>query len=166
MTTAKVLEGANLVWQRVNEFMLTVDGSPVSKRTALVSLKTWLATQKGNPKLQYIPFNHLTDEDNLTVPEITTGGCSLHAIFAKKISGTSTTAAWFKLNDSATLCGDANGANTKIGIPLKNSGDEFFLMYNPPFPIATGIVLAGQTDYPGASATSAADETSGFLLVG
>lgn len=166
MTTAKALEGANLVWQRVNEFMQTTNASPVSKAVALRSLKQWLATQKGNPKLQFLSFANLTDEDNASVPEISTGGCSLYAIFARKIAGSSTTATWFKLNDSATLAGDANGANTIIGIPLKNSNDEFFLMYNPAYPIATGIRLAGQTDYPGATATSAADECSGFIIVG
>lgn len=164
MTVAKSLEGANLVWQRVNEFMSTSDSSPVQKAAFLRSLKSWLATQKGNPKLQYLSFSNVDTHDVATVPELSASGCTMFALFAKKQA--TDTDAYFKVNDSATVCGGANGANMKITIPLLASKDEVAMIFQPGYIFATGIRVASETTAAGGSDTATGDGPNGFIIVG
>lgn len=164
MTVAKALEGANLVWQRVNEMMATVNGSPVQKAAFLRSLKSWLATQKGNPKLQYASFSNVAAADVATVPEISTGGCTLYAVYAKKQN--TATDAYFKVNDSATVCGGASGANMKICVPLLVGNDEVAAIFQPGLVMATGIRVSSETTAAGGTATTSGDGPNGFVIVG
>jgi len=164
MTVAKALEGANLVWQRVNEFLYTQDGSPVQRAAFLRSLKQWLATQKGNPKLQYLSFSDVANVDVATVPELSTGGCTVYAIFAKKQN--TATDAYFKVNDSATAAGGASGANVKVTVPLLVGKDEVALIFQPGLIFATGVRVASETTAAGGTPTTTGDGPNGFLIVG
>jgi len=164
MTTAKALEGANLVWQRVNEFMLTSDSSPVQRAAFLRSLKQWLATQKGNPKLQYLSFSDVANVDVATVPELSASGCTLYALFIKKQN--TATDAYFKLNDSATVAGGASGANVKVTLPLLVGNDEVAVIFQPGLVIATGIRVASETTAAGGTPTTTGDGPNGFCIVG
>ncbi len=163
MTVAKSLEGANLVWQRVNEFLLTKNGSPIQRAAFLRSLKLWLATQKGNPKLQYLSFTDVTT-DAVTTPELSTGGCTIYALYAKKQN--TATDAYFKVNDSATTAGGANGANVKITLPLLVGNDEIAVIFQPGLVFATGIAVASETTAAGGSDTTSGDGPNGFFIVG
>jgi len=164
MTVAKSLEGANLVWQRVNEFLLTSDSSPVQRAAFLRSLKQWLATQKGNPKLQYLSFSNVDGHDVATVPELSASGCTLYALFIKKQN--TATDAYFKINDSATVAGGASGANMALTLPLKVGNDEVAVIFQPGLVIATGIRVASETTAAGGSDTATGDGPNGFCIVG
>jgi hypothetical protein len=163
MTVAKSLEGANLVWQRVNEFMLTSNSSPVQKASFLRSLKSWLATQKGNPKLQYLSFTNVTG-DAVTTPELSTGGCTIFALYCKKQN--TATDAYFKVNDSATTAGGGSGANVKITLPLLVGNDEIAVIFQPGLVFATGIAVASETTAAGGADTTSGDGPNGFFIVG
>lgn len=163
MSVAKALEGANLVWQRVNEFLLTKNGSPVERAAFLRSLKQWLATQKGNPKLQYVSFTDVTT-DAVTTPEVSTGGCTIYALFAKKQN--TATDAYFKVNDHATTAGGGSGANMKICLPLLVGNDEIAVIFQPGLIFATGIAVASETTAAGGADTTSGDGPNGFFIIG
>ena len=164
MTVAKALEGANLVWQRVNEFTNTVNSSPVERSAFLKSLKLWLATQKGNPKLQYLTFSDVHTHDVATVPELSVSGCTMYALYAKK--QTTATAAYFKVNDSATVAGGASGANVKFTFTMLLGNDEIAAIFQPGYVFATGIRVASETTAAGGSDTTTGDGPNGFIIVG
>lgn len=163
MTQAKSLEGANLVWQRVNKALWATSGSPVEKAAFLRTLKNWLATQKGNPRLQYVSFSDVTTDAQVS-PEVSASGCTIYAIFAKKQN--TATDAYFKINDSATVAGGANGANVKITIPLLVGNDEVAMIFQPGLIFATGIVVASETTAAGGTDTTTGDGPNGFMIIG
>lgn len=163
MTVAKSLEGANLVWQRVNKALWATSGSPVEKAAFLRTLKNWLATQKGNPRLQFLSFSNVTT-DAVTVPEVSASGCTIYAIFAKKQN--TATDAYLKINDSATLAGGANGANVTITIPLLVGNDEVAMIFQPGLIMATGVVVASETTAAGGTDTTTGDGPNGFMIIG
>lgn len=167
MTTAKVLEGANLVWQRVNEMMNTLNSTPVQKAGFLRSLKLFLATQLKNPKLQYLSFSAVSAHNTLTTPNLTASGATLYAIYAKVTKGSSDAISAFKFNDSATACGGANGANMIGGVQFAKDGDETSFIFQPGYPLATGLVVGQETTMAGGTDSSTVDGTSaGFAIVG
>lgn len=160
---AKVLEGANLVWQRVNEFTENDNCSPVQRSAFLRTLKLWLATQKGNPKLAFLTFTNVTT-DAQVVPSLDTGGCTIFAVFAKKQN--TATDAFFKFNDSATVSGGANGANMRFLIPLLVGNDEVAVIFQPGLIFATGIVVSSETTAAGGTDSTSGDGPNGFFIVG
>lgn len=162
---AKVLEGANLVWQRVNEFMSlqvgTVPTSPVTRAAFLRSLKQWLATQKGNPKLQYASFTNVTAAVNVG---ITTGGATLYALFLKKQN--TATAAYPRINDTNATVGGASGANMIAQLPLLVAGDEIALIFQPGLVLATGLGIESATTAAGGADSTSGDGPNGFAIFG
>lgn len=153
---AKSLEGANQVWNRVKQVSMSVEATLFFK-----ALKTWLSTQKGNPRLQFLPFS------NVTVDQITavdSGGGTLYAAYAKKRN--TATDAFFKINDSATLAGAASGANITIAAPLLVGGDELLMAFYPGIIFATGFVVASETTAAGGADTVSGDGPDGFLIIG
>lgn len=166
MTVAKSLEGANLVWQRVQEIMLTKDSSPVTKAAFLRSLKNWLATQKGNVRLQYLSFSAVSVHDVKTVPELSTGGATLYALYAKVTKGSADAISAFKYNDSATACGGANGANMIGGFLFAADKDEVAVVFQPGYPLATGLIVGQETTMAGGTDSSTHGSSTGFAIVG
>lgn len=162
---AKALEGANLVWQRVAEIMYTLDGSPIQRAAFLRSLKQYLATQKGNPKLQYISFSAVSAHDTTTA--LTTGGATLYALYAKVAKGSVDAISTFKANDSGTTAGGASGANAILAIPFKVDKDEACLIFQPGLTLSTGLAVAQETTFAGGTDSSTSHGTStGFAIVG
>lgn len=164
---AKALEGANLVWQRVTELMYTKDASPVTRQGFLRELKRWLATQKGNPKLQYLSFTGVSAATSPTVTALTSGGATLYALYAKISKGSSDAVSALKWNDNATTAGGANGANQIGGHLFANDKDELALIFQPGYPLTTGLVMAQETTMAGGSDSSTTHgTTTGFAIVG
>jgi hypothetical protein len=158
---AKSLEGANLVWQRVQEFMLTKDGSPVQRAAFLRSLKAWLAGQKGNVKLQYLTFTDVTTDQ---ATALTTGGATLYALFVKKQN--TATDAFFKWNDHGTTSGGASGATFQGCLPLLVGNDEVAVIFQPGLILATGLTVSSETTAAGGTDSTAGDGPNGFAIVG
>lgn len=167
MTVAKSLEGANLVWQRVNEFMYANNGQSLMRATFLRDVKGFLATQKGNPKLQFVYWTGLTSEV-VTTAEVSTGGATLYALYnIKPATNSTSTACYFKANDSATTAGGASGANAGIcTVGLLLNKDEVGMIFQPGLVLATGIVVECSTTAAGGTDSSAGDGTNGFAILG
>lgn len=153
---AKSLEGSNQVWNRVKQVSMSVEATLFFK-----AVKTWLSTQKGNPKLQFVPFSDVTVDQ---VTAINSGGGTLYAAYAKKQN--TATDAFLKINDSATVSGGAAGINTTVLLPLLVGGDEVMSAFYPGAIFATGFVVAAETTAAGGTDTTAGDGPNGFLIIG
>ena len=163
---AKVLEGANLVWQRVDEFLRLQQSStspttPLSRAAFLRDLKLWLATQKGNPRLQYASFTNVTAAVNVG---ITTGGATLYALFMKKQN--TATAAYPRINDTNNTVGGANGANMIAQWPLLVGGDEIATLFVPGLVLTTGLGIESATSAAGGADSTSGDGPNGFAIFG
>lgn len=164
MTVAKALEGANLVWQRVNEFMLQNPSGTAIRAAFLRDLKGYIATQKGNPKLQFLQWANLTAAQQ-TVPELSTGGATLYAIYNQKQN--TATAAYFKANDSASTSGGASGGNASVcTVALLLGKDEVGMIFQPGLVLATGLNVESSTTSAGGTDSSTGDGPNGFAIVG
>lgn len=152
----KSLEGANQVWERVKQVQMSVEATLFFK-----AVKTWLSTQKGNPRLQFVTF---TNGAAAQVTAVDTGGGTLYAAYAKKRN--TAVDAFLKINDSATLAGGAAGINTVITLPLLVGGDEIMQAFYPGAIFATGFVVASETTAPGGAFSAVADSADGFLIIG
>jgi len=155
---AKVLENPNRVWQRVN--ILTA-GARQETRQAIQALKTYLATQGGNPPLQLLTFPSVTTQ---LPTALTAGGGILYGVFAKKAN--TATAAFLKGNDSATLAGGAAGINARFTLPLLVANSEVFLTFTPGLVLVTGLTVAAETTAAGGANTVVGDAPSGFAIIG
>src|SRR5512146_2964982 len=109
-------ENANLAWQRVN-IALDSLGATSAVRDIFRALKAYLAQLKKDPNLQFVAFSDLT-----TDTAIADAACTFYAIYAKKQA--TATAAYLKVNDSATTAGGANGAAMTDAIELNASSLE------------------------------------------
>lgn len=155
---AKVLEGANQVWERVN---IALVGASPEVQGLFKALKLWLATQKGNPRLQFLPFTDVTVAQPTAV---ISGGGTLYAVYAKK--GNTATDAYFKVNDSATVAGGAAGIGFTDAFALLNAKDEAVGFFQPGRLFATGLTVASDTTAVGGTSSTAGDGPSGFAIIG
>ena len=171
---AIALEGANLVWNRVQNAMLnasqtdTQGRAPIAGRRpqpgpspnaarAFKDLKWWLATQLGNPKLQFLPFS---TSDELVLANF---ACTVYAVYGKKQN--TDTDSYLQLIDSAT---DSSTLSTKafLVLPFVNKNDEAFTIFSYGFPAGIGVVLDSETTGIGTTDSTATDTAQGFAIIG
>ena len=120
------------------------------------------AANKGNLDLQFIPYS--------TAQATTDGGidlvgaaCSLYVWYGTAARTTGTTASFQAIHDAAT-----NGATTTTVWTAKiNAVGQSFLISNPNGQaLATGCTISAATTVGGATESTAADATNGFVIVG
>src|ERR1700680_788934 len=173
---AIALEGANQVWNRVvNSLLLQTIGAPVAGRRAQQApsplavrgfrdLKWWLATQMGNPKLQFLPFGISTGTTTGTDEFVLAAfACTLYAVYGKKQSVDSDV--FLQIIDSAT---DASTLSTEgvAVLPFATKNDECFAMWPYGVPFGVGIVLDANTTAIGTTDSATADTPVGFAVIG
>ena len=151
-------EGANLVWQRVNEAL--ADASPASK-WAFVSLKKWLATQKVNPQLWYYAF-HNTSVDDANGELLATGVASFYGVWCKKAA--TATDVFLGLIDDVD---DDSTLSTKGNVMVANlASAEESLYINPNgLPFGLGLVAKAYTSPLGTTDSTDTDCPHGFVIV-
>lgn len=156
---AITLQDGNLVWQKVRQ--ATVNAKPDIQEAFRV-LKVYIATQKLNPQLTFLPFS--------AEQSVVDGGTDLagqavtvYGWYAKGRRTTGTTSAFLAIHAAAT-----NGATTTTLITnrFKAVGQEF--AYTQSFGLAceTGCTIACATAVGGAIESAAADSADGFIIVG
>jgi hypothetical protein len=155
---AKALIAANKVWQTVRAALA---GANEASKRQFDDLKLYLATQKGNPDLQFVPFSNVTG-DQATL--VASGGCTLYGLYLKKQN--TATDAWFKLADHGTVAGGASGAAMTITLPLLVGNDEIACIFPTGLILATGITVASETTAAGGADTVTGDGPNGFAIVG
>lgn len=151
---ALTLENINLVKQRTRWEVRTPGASE-----ALRSLWKHMEA-KGNPDLQFVAFQRNGTNDNV----IADVACRVYALYFKKPS-TSTTAAWLKASDHATVA----AANGDIVISLAAAAaalKEGCVVFHDGLSMATGVTQACHTAVDGNTDSAAADSPAGFFIVG
>lgn len=154
------LQDGTFVWQKVAKALA---GANPGVSQPFRELKTYIATQLGNPQLQFIPF---------TAEQITTAGgfaaadapATLYAIYAKGRRTTGTTSAFFQVFAQAN-----NTASTTLiidGTRFKAAGQVYSSIYPSGKAVETAITIASDTTVAGDTESSAADAADGFIIVG
>lgn len=153
------LQNSQLVWQKVAKALA---GASPAAQEAFRNLKTYIATQGGNPQLQFVPFSaeQITTDGGYT-PVV--GTALVYGWYAKARRSSGTTAAFMSLHDATT-----NGATTTTIDTAKFNltGQDAFGIHSIGFRLGTDLTVACATAVGGATESSAADAADGFVIVG
>lgn len=132
---------------------------------AVKSLFLYLAANKGNPDLQFIPY---AAEDAVTAGGYVpfTGAATLYAWFGKARRTSGTTAAFETVYDGISG-GDSASVTGQIAVHHINAtGQQFLDIYPNGKALATGLAISSDTALGGVTESTAANSTDGFLIVG
>lgn len=151
------LENSNLVWQKVFVSLQAL-GAKQETVEAFRKLKLRLATVGGNKNLQFVAMADVTAD-----AVIADAACTFYAYYVKKqATGTD---AFFKMNDSATTCGAANGGSATDCVSLVTASEEAFQMFPNGRAQANGLTVASQTNLAGNTDSTTGDGPNGFVLI-
>ena len=159
---ALVVENANLTWQRVRIALDRMDSHPVAVE-AFKALKMYLATQRGNPELQFVAFDN-ADIDGASGADLgIDAACKVYGFYAKKTATTED--AYIALFDDAT--DDAGGdTDQRTTLSLLASSEQAFAIHPAGLDMAAGIVVKSYTDINGTTDTTAGSAADGFVVIG
>ncbi len=178
---AFVGESAGLTWQRVRIVLDgsgsgSIQGASPGARMAFEAYRKYLAQDKGNPIMQFVQFDSVTNgSGNGNVQTVVCGAaCTLRAVYGRK-TGAGTAQAWFKLTNHATTV-SANSSDVSVSGTVQ--GTEFFYFYGGPgssstllssgLPMSAGITVGTYTAGNGSGTTTlslAADSFNGYCLI-
>lgn len=132
---------------------------------AIKSFFLYWAANKGNLDLQFIPYTAEQATTNAGYnPDI--GPSTLYVWFAKARRTSGTTAAFETLLDGASS-GDSDAVTTQISVNrIRATGDQFITVWPTGFALATDLTIASTTTLGGATESSAANSSDGFVIVG
>lgn len=161
---AIALESSNKVWQKVNAAVNAASGANKSFSPAIVNalleLKKYLATQKSNPDLQFIPFSAAQIVTNLGYsPDV--DACKVYAFVAKNSGAGDGTDSFIGLHDAVN-----NASAGLVSGLIQDDYDEFALIYPRGLAIATEVTVSGATTVLGATESAEANAADGFLVIG
>ena len=162
------LESSNKVWQKVKG---ALNGAGVSRSSAIASeaflqLKIYLASQKKNPDLQFIPFSAADIDTGADGLVALSGAGKLYAVYAKRVADVDTTDSFLEVLDDAT---DNSAPTTDIVATLRFSGassEEAFVVFPEGHILGTGLVVSSTTTAGGTTESAATESADGFLIVG
>jgi hypothetical protein len=116
-----------------------------------------LAQHKGNPQLQATFFSALAGTDVVAAD----AACKLYAWYIKKPTA-STTAAYVKASNHASALDEADDT-MHVYLP---TNEEVLLVFPNGIAMSTGFTIGSNTTASGTGASAAADQPSGFVIVG
>lgn len=155
-------QDSNLVWQSVKKALANANPAAVE---AFQALKIYLATQKGNPDLQFIPFS---DALLTTATGYSPVGaaCTFYGVYFAKTgtSGTGTgTDSWLTIANDASNVTDA----TKfIALMTSVAGQQVFATYPHGLAFGTDLTISGETSAQDGTESTAGDSGNGFVIIG
>lgn len=152
-------ENSLLVWQKVKVAMEALEASEEAK-AAFKALKARLSTIGGNKDLQFVPISDLSASDTV----LADAACTLYGVYFKKQA--TSTAAYAKLNDSATTCGGANGAGMTDCFELNAASQELFNIFKSGRVQGSGLAACSQTAAAGDTDSTSGDGPNGFVIIG
>lgn len=153
------VENANLVRQKVK--IALANAHPMTQ-AAFEAFQKYMATQKGNPDLQFIPFVG-TSIDDAGGQVLADAACTVYGVWGKKAA--TATDVYLVLLDDAT--DDSGGAtDARLSVAFLESGEEGLLLFPKGLTMAAGVVAKAYTDYDGTTDSSAGDCPDGFIIVG
>ena len=121
-----------------------------------------MAINKGNPDLQFLPY---TAEQAIVNngTDLVGAACTLYAWYGKARRTSATTAAFQSIHDAA----DNTATTTTVDTVLIDlTGAQFFIVHPNGKALATGLTISSATAVGGATETTAALATDGFIIVG
>lgn len=154
-------ESANKVWQRV---FIALRGANEASTRIFKELKQYLATQKGNPQLQFVSINGFTTASDGTATASVVacaGACTLYGLYLKH-SGT--TACWFKGSNNATTA--ASDGTQVIAETSAVDKDEICRIWPNGKALSAGLTTTQQTTATGSTQTLNANRFDGFVILG
>jgi hypothetical protein len=165
---ALALVNANLVRQKAyNAVYGTGTGTTTNTVSpyhfyAIKSFFLFLAANKNNPDLQFLPYTAEQAVTNLGT-SLVGGACTLYLWYGKARRTSGTTASFQAIHDAA----DNSATTTTVDTALvKLTGNQFIFVHPNGVAIATDVVISAATAVGGATESSAADATDGFIIVG
>ena len=158
MAAISTLENANLVRQKVKAALM--NATPWIQEQ-FKDFMIYLATQKGNPDLQFTSFQaNGATAGGVVVRSTNAESGSILAVYLKhQASGTDE---WFKLYDDNT--DDTTAGDALIAIPLHLSSQYHAQFYENGVPYTDGLVITGHTSLIGT--TDGATTADGFVILG
>ena len=156
---ALTVQDGTLVWQKVKNALV---GANPAAQNAFRDLRVYLATQGGNPQLQFIPY---AAEDIVTNTgmQAVTEACTLYGVYAKGRRTSGTTSSFFAVHAAAD---NAATTTTILTERFKAVSQAFSAVFPTGIAVETALTLSAATAVGGATESSAADAADGFILVG
>lgn len=124
----------------------------------LKALFSHVAQHKGNPTLQFVPFAIAAAD--IVIADV---ACKLYALYYAKPSA-STTAAWIKGSDHATVA--AAAGDIVLPLTAAASPKPQIMVFPDGLPLATGLTIASHTAVDGNTDSATAERGVGFAIVG
>lgn len=126
---------------------------------ALKTLFSYLSQHAGNPQLQIVFFEGLSDSETV----IADAACKIYATYLK-VPSTSVAATYAKQTDHASASSDAS---SEFRFEIGGAGaKEEILIYHTGAPMGTGVTMQGNTTANGGTGSNAVDRASGFVIIG
>lgn len=156
---AASFESPNKTWQRV---AWALAGASPAAQAQFKALKMWLSTQKGNPQLQFLPFN-AAGIITATGQALVGSAVTLYGVYSKKLA--TATDVYLVIFDDAT---DDAGAATdaRVVLPHLVSGDEAIYIGPQGIAMPSGVVAKAYTDFDGTTDSAVGDAPNGFCIIG
>lgn len=152
-------QDGGLVWQKVAKALA---GANPAHAAAFRELRVYIATQGGNPQLQFAPYTAEQAVTNLGV-DLIGGASTVYGFYAKGRRTSGTTASFLAIH----AAGDNSATTTTlITSRFKVTGQAFAYVSAPGVACETGCTISAATAVGGATESSAADAADGFVLVG
>lgn len=147
------------VWTKVRQALA---GANPASQAAFRVLREYMATQGGNPQLQFIPYTAAQAVTNGGT-SLVGGACTLYGWYFKGARTSGTTASFQAIHDAA----DNSATTTTIDTArLKATGEQGAVIHPTGVALATDAVISAATAVGGATESSAADASNGFIIVG
>ena len=160
-------QSGNLVWQKVKNYLssnnVASKGTNPVSQNAFLALKQYLAQNKRNPDLQFLPIDgtvNSSDGGNTVSQILVAGACTLYAIYLFKKGSTETI---FKGSNNATTA--ATDGTQDLAIAATVAGDVFEV-YPDGRALSTGLTVTEDTTRTGSTLTLLANQMSGFAIIG
>jgi hypothetical protein len=156
------LESSNRVWQRV---AIALRGANEASAQQFKELKKYLATQKGNPQLQFVAINgavNSSDSGNTASQVLANAPCTLYALYLKKASGA--TAVWFKGKNHASTA--TTDGTQEIAEQSAIANEEIVRAYLTGKALSAGLTVTEDTTATGSTLTLLANRFDGFVIIG
>lgn len=150
------------VWTRVKNALSVANANPAAQNAFRI-LREYIATQGGNPQLQFVPVNGTTnssDGTNTVSQILADAACTLYGVYLKKSGATETI---FKGSASATTA--ATDGTQKYAISKAAAGDVA-LVYPTGDAVASGLTVTMDTSRTGSTLTLLANKFDGFVIIG
>lgn len=157
---ALATQGSNLAWQKVKAAL--ANANPATQ-AAFQGLKRYLAEQKGNPDLQFVPYLSTSVDDANGHDLGIDAACTLYAFYGKK-AATTTDVYLYVFDDASNDAGA--GTDGRMNLVFLAASDEAFSMMPNGMAIVDGIVIKAYTDFDGTTDSVDTDCPNGFVLLG